>query len=92
MCDDEEISYREIIRLDDPIARYNTGERDFSRFCIKSPDRDTVEEGDFQGVDLSGIILRDSDLSSIRRYLEGAILRDADLSNIDLGEIGRAHV
>jgi uncharacterized protein YjbI with pentapeptide repeats len=97
VCNDDEISYREVIRLDDLIGRYNAGERDFSRVLVESPNPVTIKdssgksrvisvERDFKGLDLSGIILRDSNLLSIRLDLEGTILHGADLSNVDLGE------
>lgn len=96
MCDDE-IYYREIIRLDDLIRRYNAGERDFSKVLVESPNPFTAKdssgksrvisvERNFTGLDLSGIILRDSNLLAVCMDFQGTILRGADLSNVDLGE------
>ncbi len=81
MCDDE-ISYQEIT-FDEIVSRYNAGERDFSGVLVNSI---YYGEEKFKGLDFSGIILRDSNLLSIRLDLGGTILHGADLSNVDLGE------
>ncbi len=76
------------ILIGDLISRYAAGERDFSEVIIKTPFPEVLswQPGQFKGLDLSGIILRDSSIRWIRIYMAGVILRGADLTNVDLGE------
>ncbi|MBN3874758.1 MAG: pentapeptide repeat-containing protein [Nostoc sp. JL33] len=76
------------ILIGDIISRYAAGERDFSEVIIETPSRKNRywERGQFKGLDLSGIILRNSSIQWIKLYMGGVILRDADLTNVDLGE------
>lgn len=91
MSSDQEILFREEILFRDLIARYQAGERDFSEFFIDSDeDRLTWELGQFQGLDLSGIILRDSNIIWMRNYFDGVIMRGADLTRVDLGDFNFA--
>jgi len=82
------MSQQEIL-IGDLISRYAAGERDFSNVIIKTPGFQETwswEPGHFKGLDLSGIILRDSNIQWIKTYMGGVILRGADLTNVDLGE------
>ncbi len=81
MSDYKEILFRDLI------SRYQAGERDFSEVTIETgPDDLTWEPGQFKGLDLSGIILRDSNIIWLRNYLDGVIMRGADLTRADLGD------
>lgn len=76
------------ILFDDLLCRYEAGERDFSGVVIKNSWREKLfrDEKCFKGLDLSEIILRDSNISSIGPYMQGVILHKADLTRVDLGE------
>ena len=81
MSSDEEILFRDLI------SRYQAGERDFSEVTIETgPDSPTWKLGQFNGLDLSGIILRDSNIIWLRNWLDGVIMHGADLTRVDLGE------
>lgn len=78
--------YKEIL-FEDLISRYQAGERDFSEVTIKTGRGGlTWEPGRFTGLDLSGIILRDSNMIWLRIYMDGVIMRGADLTRVDLSE------
>lgn len=72
----------------DLIRRYRAGERDFSKVSVEtaSGEMRTWQQGQFKGLDLSGIILRHSSIRWISIYMDGVILRGADLTDVDLGE------
>ncbi|KAF3891276.1 pentapeptide repeat-containing protein [Tolypothrix bouteillei VB521301] len=76
------------ILIGDLISRYAAGERNFSEVIIETPFPQTSswELGHFRGLDLSGIILRNSSIRWIAIYMDGVILRGADLTDVDLGE------
>lgn len=81
MSDYKEILFRDLI------SRYQAGERDFSEVIIKTGgDSLTWEPGQFKGLDLSGIILRDSNIIWLSTWLDGVIMRGADLTRVDLGD------
>lgn len=80
MSPDEEILFRDLI------SRYQAGERDFSDITIETPDSLTWKLGQFKGLDLSGIILRDSNILQLGLYMDGVIMRGADLTRVDLGD------
>lgn len=81
MCERREILFKDLI------ARYQAGERDFSEVIIETGgDSLTWEPGQFKGLDLSGIILRDSNIIWLKNWLDGVIMRGADLTRVDLGE------
>ena len=85
MSDYKEILFRDLI------GRYQAGERDFSEVIIKTGgDSLTWEPGQFKGLDLSVIILRDSNIIWLRNYFDGVIMRGADLTRVDLGEFNFA--
>ncbi len=81
------MSQREIL-FGEIIERYRAGERDFSNIIVEtpSPENRSWRTGQFKGLDLSGIILRNSNIRWINIYMDGVILRGADLTNVDLGE------
>ena len=77
------------IRFRELRNRYAAGERNFSGFMVERDDIAPGEHwdlGQFKGLDLSGIILRNSNIQDIGLYMEGVILRGADLTRVDLGE------
>ncbi|WP_017720697.1 pentapeptide repeat-containing protein [Kamptonema formosum] len=53
---------------------------------IPFPESMSWEQGQFKGLDLSGIILRKSSIRWVRIFMDGVILRGADLTDVDLGE------
>lgn len=77
------------ILIGDVISRYAAGERDFSEVIIETPsfsETRSWERGQFKGLDLSDIILRNSSIEWISRYMGGVILRGADFTNVNLSE------
>ncbi|MBW4494805.1 MAG: pentapeptide repeat-containing protein [Oscillatoria princeps RMCB-10] len=76
------------ILFGDLLRRYSAGERDFSKVSVEtaSGEKRTWDQGQFKGLDLSGIILRKSSIRWIKVFMDGVILRGADLTDVDLGE------
>jgi hypothetical protein len=73
--------FQKEILIADLQCRYAAGERDFSGVIIKTPgfqETYSWEPGQFRGLDLSGIILRNSSIRWIRIYMGGIILRGAE--------------
>ncbi|MBW4494806.1 MAG: pentapeptide repeat-containing protein [Oscillatoria princeps RMCB-10] len=76
------------ILFGDLIRRYRAGKRNFRKVSVEIPFPESMswEQGQFKGLDLSGIILRKSSLRWVRIFMDGVILRGADLTDVDLGE------